>query len=66
MTGKPMSGRDLKAMLAGGVKPSAGVVQETQQTVEKSTLTNWLGKPNEPMTADDIYQALFGEQGQER
>lgn len=46
-------------MLTGG-KPSVKPA-EIQQVAEQTRLTDWLGKPTEPMTAQDIFDELFGK-----
>ena len=59
-TPKQPTGRDLKAMLTGG-KPPVKPGVEIQQEAEQARLTDWLGKPTEPMSPEEIFKELFGK-----
>ena len=47
-------------MLTGG-KPPVKPGVEIQQEAEQARLTDWLGKPTEPMSPQEIFKELFGK-----
>lgn len=55
---KQPSGRDLKAKLTG-TNASAQPTPATPAAHEQGRLAEWLGKPTEPMTADEVFETLF-------